>query len=109
MRFLSLQSVLVNGSMAGNLVSAVVAIPLLSHLAVQVTVAGAGGTGELLLQGSNDGVNFGEIRVVGREIIAGNGVFIRNMPDIGARWVRFQYLRTTGTGTLNLLLSAKGG
>lgn len=40
--------------------------------------------------------------------ISAAGNFTYNLSDIGYRWIRVKYTKTSGTGTINATLSAKG-
>ena len=111
--------VIVNGSMAGNITSAVTIVQKLSMISYDVSWSGTAPVGTLSVQVSNtyslnpDGSvnNTGNWTTLTLSATAnvsgatGNGFL--DVDATGAYAMRLVYTRTSGTGTMNATISAK--
>jgi len=63
--------------------------------------------GDISVQGGNDGINFVEIDSVATGGVSGQHLL--NVEKHHYRYVRIQYISTSGTGSLTLYISGKRG
>lgn len=112
MRFLADQ-IISNQSMNANIVSGAYDLNQMAMYAVQAVYSG-NPTGTILLQASCDPVSLSS-QVVNWTTIANSSVSISsagssswNYSLIGYRWVQVVYTFSSGSGTLNVSLNAKG-
>lgn len=111
--------VIINGSMAGNLTSEVTILTNITKVAYEVIWTGTSPVGECTVQASNDYSenadgsvrNTGtwvELPLSGTASVTGNSDSgIIEMDSIAAYAIRLVYTRTSGTGTMNVILTAK--
>lgn len=79
-------------------------VSLVTMLAVQEVYTGTAPTGTILVEGSNDGVNFSTLD--SNAITAGGSKLVRVSP-VEFVYLRVSYTRTSGTGTLTVYISSK--
>lgn len=94
------------GDMSGNITSPSQQVTFMINACVQAVYAGSP-TGTLKLQISNDNVNWTDYSGSSQAISAA-GSFAYLLADIGYPWLRVVYTFTSGTGTLNVTINAKG-
>jgi hypothetical protein len=70
---------------------------------VQLTATGTV-AGTVQVQGSNDGVDFGDD---GAPITLISGTTINNFPDRGYAWVQLVFTAASGSGTLTAYIAGK--
>lgn len=112
-------SVITNGSMAGNITSAVTIIQNLSMISYDISWTGTTPVGVMTVQVSNtyavnaDGTvrnagNWTTLTMSSPMTVTGNsGNGFADIDATGAFAIRLVYTRTSGTGTMNATLSAK--
>lgn len=106
MRQLFLTTLVNAHSLAASFNSSAVELPLVESLSCQLIWTDSGSlSGTVALQGSNDGVNF---VTVGTKSISGNGTDMINKTDILYKYARIAYTKTAGSGSLSVILNAKG-
>jgi len=102
------------GDMSSSITSPGVDLQDVPLASIQAVWTGAAPVGTLILQTSGDIVatqnlvtNWSDFS--GSSVaVSGNGDVMYNLANAGYRWVRIKYTRTSGTGTINAILSAKG-
>lgn len=120
MRFDQTQ-IITSGDMSGSLTSIGIDINQMFGYTVQAVWTGSSPTGTFKLQISNDMVNdyMGSSNPAANvtnwtdysgssQAITASGDFAWIVSDSNYKWVRLVYTRTSGTGTLNAILTAKG-
>ena len=90
-------------SMASSIAGVSTYIPESILCGVQCTVTGSP-VGTITIEGSNDGVNFGTILTHATTVAT---TFIDSFQP-GYCYIQVRYTSTSGTGTLTVLISAKG-
>lgn len=91
--------------MSGNVSSTIEDISDFSNYSVHCNWTGTSPVGSIDVLGSNDGINFVS---VGTIPVAGNtGLDLFNVFGAAYKYVQVAYTFTSGTGSLNILLSAK--
>jgi hypothetical protein len=94
---------LVSGDMSGNLTSAVTNISNKKFVAAQCKYTGAP-VGTLAFQASVDGVDYATVLT---QAVNGADLTMFNAPLLIPGYVRVIYTFTSGTGSLNVTISAK--
>lgn len=111
----SQKDVLVNSSLGADVVSVGMLLEDTRTFAIQAVWSGTP-TGTLRLQASCDRgtegnvdnvVNWSNIASTDVALAGAAGGQLWNIDGAGYRWVRVQYVRTSGTGTLNARISVK--
>jgi hypothetical protein len=93
-------------STAANFNSAVAAILHMGFAALQIITTGTP-SGVVKLQGSNDGVNFGDLGIASTTITTAGVQPMLLLPNIGYAYIQAVWTGS-GTGTITLVLNAKG-
>lgn len=107
-KYLTPYSVITNGSMAGNLTSTVTDIRYLDDVAVQLVWTGTP-TGTFQIQGSLDQVTWNSLSLTPAPAAAGAaGTYLIDLEGLSFPYIRTTYIASSGTGTLNVLVSGKG-
>ena len=91
-------------AMTGNITSSVIDISEVRGYAVHFIWTGTP-TGDVVVEGSNDGSNFSQISTAATGGAAGQS--LSNQADANYKYVRVKYTFTSGTGTLNAYVSGK--
>ncbi len=112
--------IVTNGDMSGTLTinSAITDLNQQYVYSIQAVYSGTP-VGSLKLQASNDivtlGAGGGQPAITNWTDISGStvgisaaGNYLWNVSNFGYRWTRLVYTQTSGTGTLNVVLNAKG-
>lgn len=100
-------SVITAGSMAGNLTSTAQNLDFVNSYCIQTRWTGTTPVGTLSFQLSNDGTNYTEFRSLA---VSGNtGSDALNVEIPAYSWVQVVYTRTSGTGTMNMVINGKQG
>ena len=111
--------VLTAGDMSGSPISKVTNLIHLDNVAVQANWTGASPVGVIQVQVSNDynQDELGNVLNAGNwvpvvlspipSIAANSGSIFIDLNQLASQWVRVQYVRTSGTGSMDLWLSAK--
>lgn len=84
--------------------TAVQDVSLISMAAVQEVYTGTAPTGTIIVEGSNDGVNFNTVD--SNAIVLAGSKMVRISP-LEFVYLRVSYTRTSGTGTLTVNISGK--
>lgn len=100
------QILLLNGDMSTNLTTDVIDTSRLNAVVFFAKYTGAP-VGSLKLQVSVDNVNFVDLPDSPQAVSAA-GQFMWNVTDTNYDKIRLVYTRTSGTGTLNVQVNAKG-
>jgi len=97
-------SVITNGSMGASLTSSASTVKFMDNVSYQAVFTGSP-VGSFDVQVSNDGTNWAAL---GLNISTANGSpqFV-DVNQTGAAMIRFIYTRTSGTGTLNVIMMSK--
>lgn len=103
--FIENQQIVTNGDMSANILSTSQNISEFSNYAVHCSWSGSTPVGSLDVLGSNDGIIFTS---VGTLAVSGNtGLDLFNVFGAAYKYMQVSYTFTSGTGTLNVYLSAK--
>lgn len=106
-KFLAPYSVITNGSMAGNLTSAVTDIRYLDDVCYQIVWTGTP-TGTFQVQGSLDQVTWNTLSLTPAPAATGSaGNYLVDLEGLSFPYIRTTYTFTSGTGTLNILVGGK--
>lgn len=105
MRVTDKPDLILNGDMSGDVASETIDIQHLIGYAIQSVWTGSP-TGNIVVQKSNDGVTWFTEDTQAAGGGAGNDLF--EQADVFYKYVRVFYNSTSGTGTLNTYLFAKG-
>lgn len=92
------------GDMSGNLNSDILDVAEARGYCVHQFWSGAP-AGNIILQGSNDGINFKAITTTAAG--GASGSLLNNQPDIYYRYIQLIFTFTSGTGSLTAYISAK--
>jgi hypothetical protein len=100
----------VSGSMAANIIGPTTQITMIDQVCYQVTWTSSNAVGVISVQGSNDGLTFYDLTFSPAlaQPNSDNGGYLINLALIPFSCIRLVYTRTSGTGTLNVVLGAKG-
>ncbi len=92
-------------TLGSDYTSAVLEVKEAKHFCVQPIAAGSSKLGAVQLQGSNDGVNFGNL---GASIaVASANLVPVNYADQAVAYLRVVFTAAGGSGTLDVYISAK--
>lgn len=94
-----------NGDMSGNLTSSSYLLNGIRSYCIQVTWNGTSPVGTLDYQGSIDGVNYATL--ASASISSNSGTSMLNVELPAYVYSRVVYTRTSGSGTLNVLINSK--
>lgn len=107
-------SLLTGGSMAADVCSTPLQINNFTGYSLQAKVVGATAEGSILLQASDDNiapagiVNW--IDIANSTVsVSGSGITFYNTSDAFYKYVKLCYIRTSGTGTLDVIYNVKEG
>ena len=96
-----------DGDMSGDITGSVLDINEIGCLAVQAVWSGSSPVGNVLVKGSNDGINYTPIASGSLAVSGNTGSAVLNVADIGYASLRVDYDNTSGSGTLNVKVNAK--
>ena len=105
MRIIS-EQIVTAGDMAANVTSLTINLNHMSQFNVQALFTGSP-VGAIKIQQSNDGTNWDDVPASSVSVSAA-GSQSWNLYMVGYPWARLVYTRTSGTGTLNATVYAKG-
>lgn|SRR4051812_28129703 len=106
MRQLFLNTLVDAHSLGASFNSSALELPLVESLSCQLIWTDGGSlSGTAALQGSNDGVNFVD---VGTQALSGSSTAFINKTDVFYKYARIAYTKSAGTGTLSVIVNAKG-
>lgn len=95
------------GDMSGNLSSTPVELTFLIDYAIQAVYTGSP-VGALTLEASVDGTNYTTVTDSSSAVSSASNT-MWNVQNAGYKWVRVNYTRTSGTGSLTVKFFGKGG
>lgn len=99
--------IITNGVLNADIASAAQDINQMLAYAVHGVYTGAGADGTLETQASNDGTNW--ILIAGTQaVVAGPGQYMVNVENAGYKFARVVFTFSSGTGLLNVRITAKG-
>lgn len=101
---------LVSGDMSADIVGPTTQIDTADQVCYQVSWTSSNAVGVISIQGSVDGVNFIDLTFdpALTQPSSNNGSYLINLALLPFPLIRLKYTRTSGSGTLNVFLSAKG-
>jgi hypothetical protein len=106
MRQLFLNTLVDAHSLGASFNSSSLELPLVELLSAQLIWTDSGSlSGTVNLQASNDNTNWVS---VGSQALSGSSTAMINKSDILYKYVRIAYTRTAGSGSLTVLVNAKG-
>jgi len=103
-------NIIENGDMASNISSETIDLTEITHLTAQMSWTGTSPSGAIQIFFSCDGINFNTTGAVLASSITGNLgnlVFSNFTARRTAPYAQIRYLRTSGSGTLNVILTGK--
>lgn len=109
-RVLGLKKILDSESMGASFQSEAVDVSKVDLVSIQAVWSGGGApNGTFTLEVSNDDVSASNWTTYPSSsiAIAADGSLFYNVASLGAKWVRIAYARTSGTGTVNAMLTTK--
>lgn len=77
------------------------------NISIQASWSGSTPTGTIVLQASNDGINFGTIVSSSQNVTGNSGTLIFKDSEVGYQYFRALYTKSGGTGTLNFILNGR--
>lgn len=100
----------ISGTMAADITGPSTILDKIDQLCFQVAWTSSNAVGVISIQGSVDNVNFYDITFnpALTQPASNNGSYLINMALIPFSYVRFKYIRTSGTGNMTVYMSAKG-
>lgn len=98
-------SVFTNAVMTADRTSTVVDFREVIRGSAQITWTGTAPVGTIILQTSNDNVTFTDSD--SRNVSGNSGSIMWNQDSVGYEFIRFFYDFTSGTGTLNAIVTGK--
>ena len=103
-------SVITAGSMGGDLTSLVTNLDTIDQLSYQVKWTSTTAVGTFAVQGSNDTITWSDLTFspVLPAPASNSSNFLINLALLPFTAIRITYTRTSGTGTLDVVMSAKG-
>lgn len=107
-------SVISGATMTGNILSIPVDTLSFQFGSIQAVWTGAGASGSIQLDISDDNVVTGnlvtnwDLYTGSSQSVSGAGSFTWNLLNMGYRWVRVHFIFSSGTGTLNATVTEKG-
>ena len=99
--------VIYQGSVSSTVYSEIVDVQHLTFLSYQLNVLDGNLVGTILLQVSNDGVNFLDVSST-TQVVNGIGSGIQEVVDLCVKYVRVQIVYTSGTSNVELTMVNKG-
>jgi hypothetical protein len=99
-------------SMGADIESEAISIEKLDNVGIELAFTGAP-VGEFAVYGSNSKVNWGKLDITlddGETVpsTADGSPILLGLPNLPYEWIKIKYIRTSGTGTLNCWVHAKG-
>lgn len=100
----------VSGSMGADITGPTTQITMIDQVCYQVTWTSSDAVGVISVQGSNDGTTFYDLTFdpALAQPNSDNGGYLINLALIPFSCIRLKYTRTSGTGSLKVVLAAKG-
>jgi len=96
------------GDMSGDITGTVSDVLFTDNIGMQATWSGTAPVGELLVQGSNDGITYTDLDFGVPIAVTGTpGNLLININQFPYSKIRVYYDRTSGSGTLNVKLTSK--
>lgn len=99
--------VILQGSVSATTYSDIVDVQHLTFLSYQLNVLDGNLVGSILLQVSNDGVNFLDVSST-TQVVNGIGSGIQEVVDLCVKYVRVKIVYTSGTSNVELTMVNKG-
>jgi hypothetical protein len=97
------------GNAGGTITSSAVSVEHLLNGCIQAVFSGGGSpVGSLAVEAGNDGTTFLALGGSATVAISADGTNLIHLSNMGYKWIRLKYTRTSGTGTLVASLHAKG-
>lgn len=91
--------------MSGNLTSSTVNVPYLDNISVQFNFTGSP-NGSFFVDVSLDNINWAELPI-SPALVTTSSPAVADINQTGFTYIRARFVRVSGTGTLNILLSGK--